>query len=50
MQFKSLVLREHFRDFVGTISLEELIANQRLIKMIILVDALIQFEPRELSL
>ncbi len=50
MQFKSLNILDQFRDVVGTISLEELIANQKLIEMIVLVEALIKFEPKGLSL
>lgn len=50
MQFKSLFIKEHFRDVVGSISLEELMANHRLLKMIIIVEALFQVELKELRL
>ena len=47
MQLNSLIVREYIRDLVGVISLDELISNQRLIRLIIFVEAMILFDSRE---
>lgn len=47
MQLNSLIVREYIRDLVGVLSLDELISNQRLVRLIVLIEAMILFDSRE---
>jgi hypothetical protein len=48
MQFKSLIIKDCFRDIVGSISLEELISNQTLSYLLTQAEFLMKLDAKEL--